>query len=571
MLGRTSNFENKPLLEYTKEEIYWRDKDGSKFILVDNNINKEFIDYLKEINANYTLYTNKNESDLAIYNEVYDKYDKLISPLLEQNEVKQQLKNEIIPADTGILQFTRKPSNSELRSVFIGEQLSDYLSKESDTSSDSLYYRISGRNFNEIWSSDEFTNNEKRRLLLYTIQEKLSDTNSFNGKLFRKIDKQFGNMGVQLVDSSFIIFAQNGKINLDINRFFDYLQRENIEDLDKYLEIGLSEELIHIVTSYIADANDMKNVLMEQIKNDNNFVNMLNQKYRGQDLTKNPFLVYNEYIRMLVQQEFLGITTEQVKYTRSGIIDRIIAKVWEFLKSVSSLPKTKEVIQKHIDFIKNDIEFEKQDSNIITPLDTSPSNQEGVNFVFEQNPELANIGTKEQYAEYIKTIFPESKVQDILHHGVTRFDVIDFNKFSEDKQSTGTWGKGFYFAPVYNKFFEEAPIEKYVKINSKKIITNKEHLELYEKYKKIGFQGTIGLADTSKMFEEVRVKFDTIDSRDREIIVFNPSQIHILGNKQDQEMFSNFVNNISKTDQKERLPVDSSNYNFNLPCITDKK
>jgi hypothetical protein len=44
-------------------------------------------------------------------------------------------------------------------------------------------------------------------------------------------------------------------------------------------------------------------------------------------------------------------------------------------------------------------------------------------------------------------------------------------------------------------------------------------------------------------------------------------QIHILGNKQDQEMFFNFVNNISKTNQEERLPIDPSNYNINIACI----
>ncbi len=33
--------------------------------------------------------------------------------------------------------------------------------------------------------------------------------------------------------------------------------------------------------------------------------------------------------------------------------------------------------------------------------------KEGVDFVFEQNPELANIGNEEQYSQYLDTIFPD--------------------------------------------------------------------------------------------------------------------------------------------------------------------
>lgn len=42
--------------------------------------------------------------------------------------------------------------------------------------------------------------------------------------------------------------------------------------------------------------------------------------------------------------------------------------------------------------------------------------KEGVDFVFDQHPELASIGTKEQYAKYIGTIFPDSKFKEIVYH-----------------------------------------------------------------------------------------------------------------------------------------------------------
>ncbi len=49
-----------------------------------------------------------------------------------------------------------------------------------------------------------------------------------------------------------------------------------------------------------------------------------------------------------------------------------------------------------------------------------------IDYVFNENPELANIGTIEQYSQYLDTIFPDSKVKDIVYHGSN----IDFTKQS---------------------------------------------------------------------------------------------------------------------------------------------
>ena len=42
--------------------------------------------------------------------------------------------------------------------------------------------------------------------------------------------------------------------------------------------------------------------------------------------------------------------------------------------------------------------------------------KEGVDFVFDQNPKLSEIGTQQQYSEYLDTIFPNKKTM-ILYHG----------------------------------------------------------------------------------------------------------------------------------------------------------
>ena len=78
-------------------------------------------------------------------------------------------------------------------------------------------------------------------------------------------------------------------------------------------------------------------------------------------------------------------------------------------------------------------------------LSISQKSQERLNQIqeiFNQNPELSKIGTVEQYASYLDTIFPNSKVKDIVYHG-TRFI---FDKFDKSKIGMSTLGgKAFYF------------------------------------------------------------------------------------------------------------------------------
>lgn len=81
--------------------------------------------------------------------------------------------------------------------------------------------------------------------------------------------------------------------------------------------------------------------------------------------------------------------------------------------------------------------------NIINPENKI---KEGVDFVFEQNPELAQIGTKEQYSEYLGNIFPESKIKNIVYHGGNK----GIEEFSKEKLGEYTKAlsaeKGFFFS-----------------------------------------------------------------------------------------------------------------------------
>ena len=61
----------------------------------------------------------------------------------------------------------------------------------------------------------------------------------------------------------------------------------------------------------------------------------------------------------------------------------------------------------------------------------------GVEEVFQENPELASIGTQQQYSAYLDTIFPDSKVKDIVYHGSSE----KFENFKDEKLGTSTKAK----------------------------------------------------------------------------------------------------------------------------------
>ena len=69
---------------------------------------------------------------------------------------------------------------------------------------------------------------------------------------------------------------------------------------------------------------------------------------------------------------------------------------------------------------------------------------EAVDKIFEENPELAKIGTRQEYLQYLRTVFPNSTTQEILYHGASeKFDELKLS--TENRASlTGSTRKGIY-------------------------------------------------------------------------------------------------------------------------------
>lgn len=196
----------------------------------------------------------------------------------------------------------------------------------------------------------------------------------------------------------------------------------------------------------------------------------------------------------------------------------------------------------------------------------TPENKikEGVDFVFEQNPELAKIGTKEQYSEYLETIFPESSMKDIVYHGTSsKFDEEKFDKSKLGTSTDNVTNKlGFYFVPerlVANSFIKG---RKFKWKDGKIEVNNPLNAKVYSTLLKISNPETIE-GETFKKAAEANIlpplKLDgdslIITPQTKNIVpefsvtnyvVFDPDQIHILGSKKDIENFRNFVSSKEK-------------------------
>ncbi|HPF82930.1 MAG TPA: hypothetical protein PLV83_02020 [Bacilli bacterium] len=238
-------------------------------------------------------------------------------------------------------------------------------------------------------------------------------------------------------------------------------------------------------------------------------------------------------------------------------------------------------------------------------IDSFKRKMKGIDFVFSQSPELASIGSKVQYLQYLSTIFKTSKVKDIVRHDTDSiFDEFDIKYFG--KNDPGDQGKGFYFTNLNNHITGVGgEFSKYVILNilnpfiiksSAKVSTNPTNAYVFGRETenityKIRIEGQIKRLRETLLKEEK--KFTSKDSNalteqeliayrkqiaehlDRynkelkekgnnlvypdttnndsvinygmdsdevfEYVVRDKSQIHILGSKQDIEGFKEFV------------------------------
>ena len=241
-------------------------------------------------------------------------------------------------------------------------------------------------------------------------------------------------------------------------------------------------------------------------------------------------------------------------------------------------------------------------------MDSFKRKMEGIDFVFSQSPELASIGSKAQYLQYLSTIFKTSQIKDIVYHGTD----TKFEKFAKEfigKKEKGALAYGFNFggkqAKVYAGNFgrgEKVLLSNLVELKNPLILKGegkyatasypnfKENSFLIDILKRNGFDVTqwqyFKNSDNGKIFDYATDKvglktftnilqkegFDgvlsiTEDKESNEIVVFEPEQIHVLSSKTDIQGFKDFVQGKQfqkLTAEEKAKTIEQSNTLFGL-------
>lgn len=191
-----------------------------------------------------------------------------------------------------------------------------------------------------------------------------------------------------------------------------------------------------------------------------------------------------------------------------------------------------------------------------------PQIKEGVDFVFDQHPELAEIGTREQYSEYLNSVFPESKTKDIFYHS-SKIQIKDFNDSFNERGGVGFWFMRLrqpkflyrnekYIAPYGDK---ETPVLVNIKnpviLENKEVTGNINGIDFsimgynLNKIKDYGYDAVTN--DTLSSEEIVKIKQDPKKWNQYETVVLYREQIHILGSDSDIQTFQDFI-------EKEKSP-----------------
>lgn len=193
-------------------------------------------------------------------------------------------------------------------------------------------------------------------------------------------------------------------------------------------------------------------------------------------------------------------------------------------------------------------DFSRNISNNINNLEEDKNKQEsiktGIDFVFEQSPELLSIGNKEEYSQYVKTIFPESTVRDIVYHGSKDPNIENFNTISNwtpkgsakflIKQETS---KGLYTSKSMDFLVQE--FKKYNRVEKiYPLVINIKNPDVRT--------GIVNSNDTEiSIIEKLQSTYDSIISDEggiqNTVIVFESEQTYILGSKDDMKKFEEFI------------------------------
>lgn len=289
------------------------------------------------------------------------------------------------------------------------------------------------------------------------------------------------------------------KIELSVEQFSFSEQEKNIQEVFK-----LNPELKEIACKSLGIENDIKiQIINQRVDNSNgNIYTSLNVYYKGDKIIDTEHEVKTKSLFKLCSLKdgttFVSAVLLPEKLRSQGLYSKILQET------------ANEINQK----IKNSATvFEDSSEN---DYSISPSAEKVWNKL--GNEIIPNYEAERLYQKYLETIFPESKIKDIVWHGSDK-------KITQFRKPTAELSLGkpaIYFRKKFIKHKKDSKISNAVIVNSEFPLIVEDFNEYSERRSRI-------------FHDSVYIK------NEDEFAVFGPEQIHILGSESDIEKFKEFV------------------------------
>ena len=529
---------------------------------------------------------------------------------------------EILEKQNGVIENSVKENFDKIFSFGFTSSVFDQIKKELNNSKSEtfVFETADGKTFKfpkrfvkgfyKLTSKISQISEENRQNVLDAkVKQIIKEKRESNEKGIKPvIVKEFYNDGstdilkyaIELIDNSIIKDAVKNAKNIKVvvfsNKEFSeegvaawyqpntnsiYIYEENLR-IDKGAFQLLAHELIHGVTHLAINYDtSFKNEIKKLIKE---VENKTGKKYKkgNEDsiygLKDEHEFLSEAFSNPLFKQLLESI--EEEKETSLSLWQKFINAIFNLFNKdskyktetykISTLNKLNSIIQTNNFKFYNvsNINDNTRLANFISQKSQERLNQ--IQEIFNQNPELSKIGTLEQYAIYLDSIFPDSKVKDIVYHG-SKDNTTNFNKneegifFTLDNEYAKQYGlvKGNYYDVNDSSTYTHNVIAAIINIKNpeysqKSISTRKGHSDYFNpKNRNNNVDGVIG-------------KDAYAETRGNSAVVFEPEQIHILGTKQDIEGFKEFVGESTQTVESYRAQ-EQAELSQRIPNIENYK
>lgn len=356
---------------------------------------------------------------------------------------------------------------------------------------------------------------------------------------------------------------------LNSNNFKQRVRNHGVEPLIRYHEYNNE---FRAPTIYIDLSNNDGNIIKDlalkiydkfKEKFGNEFEVLFDDRYQFTTFTSSLIIPFNSknlnIIQGNIENAFPLSAPIEKNVDAKKMFEKISKKYPEIKGILSNNPKwenSDNVFNQNKDLTYQQVEklFDETTKNTVAEENVD-NKLNSIVEIFNKYPELSKIGTYQEYSEYLDTIFPNSKIKDIVYHGtMEQLLPKDGNfkgyitYFTTDKKYAETFG-----VPV-NRKVVEAVLDIKDPYNSTSELADVPE-EIHDKDE---YTNPRIIKATTKGFDSV-IGVDAGQEEGKTIAVFNPEQIHILGSKQDIKGFKEFINHNKELQHKE-----SNNQNVNI-------